>query len=193
MPRAEEFARTANQQILPRDLEPIAVLVDHLEPRFGHFRHRLLEQQYAHALIGAAPDAAAQLVQLRQAETLRMLDHHHGRVGDVDANFDNRRRDQHIHLSAHEGRHGCRLLVRLHAPVQQPHRQFGESGGQLGVQRHRGLQLQLLRFLDQGTDPVHLPALSANLAHALDDFATPTLAHQLIASVRGIGVALIIS
>src|SRR5438477_6985177 len=43
LPSAEEFARTANQQILPRDLEPIAVLVDHLEPRFGHFRHRLLE------------------------------------------------------------------------------------------------------------------------------------------------------
>src|ERR1700719_3523755 len=45
--RAEEFARTANQQILPRDLESIAVLVDHLEPGLRHLRHRLLEQQYA--------------------------------------------------------------------------------------------------------------------------------------------------
>ena len=43
----------------------------------------------------AAPDAAAQLVELGEAEALGALDDHQRRVGHVDADLDHRRRDQH--------------------------------------------------------------------------------------------------
>ena len=44
--------------------------------------------------------AAAQLVQLRQAETLGVLDHHQAGVGHVHAHFDDRGGHQHLHLAA---------------------------------------------------------------------------------------------
>src|SRR6266536_6145304 len=54
LPRAEKLTGTADHEVLPRDLEAVVVLVDHLEPRLGRLRHRLLEEQDAHTLRGAA-------------------------------------------------------------------------------------------------------------------------------------------
>ena len=48
----------------------------------------------------AAPDAPAQLVELRQAEALGVLDDDHGRVRHVDADLDDRGRDQDVELAA---------------------------------------------------------------------------------------------
>ena len=59
-------------------------------------RQRLLVQQDADALRRAAPDAPAQLVQLREPDALGVLDHHQRRVGHVDADFDHRGRDQQL-------------------------------------------------------------------------------------------------
>ena len=61
---------------------------------------RRLIQQDAVRLVRAAADAAAQLVQLRQAEALGVLDHHHRRVRHVDADLDDRRRDEDVELAA---------------------------------------------------------------------------------------------
>src|SRR5262245_22128287 len=47
---AEEFTRAANDEILARDLEAVAVLVDDLEARFRGIGKRLLEQKVACAL-----------------------------------------------------------------------------------------------------------------------------------------------
>ena len=41
-----------------------------------------------------APDAPAELMQLRQTETLGILDQHDGGVGNIDAHFDHGRADQ---------------------------------------------------------------------------------------------------
>ncbi len=49
-----------------------------------------------------------------------MLDHHDRRVRHVDADFDHRRRDQHVDLAAHERVHRRRLFVGFHPAVQQP-------------------------------------------------------------------------
>ena len=46
--------------------------------------------QVAEALAVAASHAPAQLVQLREAEALRMLHHHHAGLGDVDAHLQTR-------------------------------------------------------------------------------------------------------
>ena len=50
-------------------------------------------------LLGAAADAAAQLVQLREPEAVGLLDDHDRRVRDVDADLDHRRRDEHVELA----------------------------------------------------------------------------------------------
>src|SRR5512134_3416037 len=73
LPGAEELARTAHHKVAPRDLESVAGLVDHLQPLARGLRKRLLVQQDAEALLRAAADAPAQLMQLREAKALRML------------------------------------------------------------------------------------------------------------------------
>ena len=50
-------------------------------------------------MAGAAADAAAQLVQLREPEALGVLDHHDGRLRHVDADFDHRGGDQQPRLA----------------------------------------------------------------------------------------------
>ena len=60
----------------------------------------LIQQQAGTLAAEPAPDAAAQLVQLRQAEALGMLDHHQRGVRHIDTDFD--------HGSGHQNMHGHR-------------------------------------------------------------------------------------
>ena len=149
-----------------RDLEAVGALVDHLEPRLGGIGQRLLEQQDAHALRGAAADAPAQLVQLREAEALGVLDHHQRRVGHVDADLDHRRRDQHARsCRATKSAITSALSSGFIRPCSSPTASAGPSAAsELRVQRDGRLQLELLRFLDQRAYPVRLPAFGARLA-----------------------------
>ena len=117
-------------------------------------------------------------MQLRESKALGVLDHHHRRIGHVDAYLDHRRRDQDGDLAAHEAVHHRGLVVGFHAPVQQPDLELGKLCGKLRVQRNRGLQFELFRFLDQRADPVDLPARAADLAHALDDLAAAALTDE---------------
>ena len=61
--------------------------------------------QEAASPVLAAPDAAAQLVQLGDPEALGVLDQHHGRVRHVDPDLDHRRRDEHLGAPGGERRH----------------------------------------------------------------------------------------
>ena len=58
-------------------------------------------------------------MQLRKAESLRMLDQHHSRIGDIDPHFDYRRRDQHVDLSVTERAHDLLAFVSRHPAVDQ--------------------------------------------------------------------------
>ena len=78
---------------------------------------RILIQQDAVRLVRPAADAAAQLVQLRQTEPLRVLDQHDGSVRHVDADFDDRGRDEHVELAARE-RRPSRVLWRPASSVR---------------------------------------------------------------------------
>ena len=104
-----------------------------------------------------------------------MLDHHQGGIGHVDADLDHGGRHQHFDLAAHERRHHRRFLGRLEAPVQQADPQFRQRARERLVGGDGGLQLQLLRLLDQRTHPVHLPPFGAGFAHPGDDFVAPAL------------------
>ena len=65
-------------------------------------------------------------MQLRQAEALRVLDHHHRRVGHIDAHLDDRGGYQHVDFAALKAAHDDFLLVGLQPPVQQAHAQAGQ-------------------------------------------------------------------
>src|SRR2546423_1440857 len=71
-------------------------------------------QEDAEALVHAAPDAAAQLVQLREPEAVGLLDHHEHGVRHVDADLDDGRGDEHVELAGAEGAHGLLPLAGGH-------------------------------------------------------------------------------
>ncbi len=128
----------------------------------------------------AAADPAAQLVQLGDAVALRPLDHHHGRVGDVDADLDHassprarrsrrRRRPRIASAFAADGIWPCRTPTSKSrsSPAAQPLRLL-----------LRRLPLQLLRLVDQRADDVGLAALAQPLAHELVGAGTALLVDQ---------------
>ena len=93
--RAEHVALAPQQEVDARELEPVGGLRERLEPpRRAVCLGRVRDEQ-AQPGLAAAADAAAQLVQLREAEHVRVEDHHDGRGGHVDADLDDGRRDEH--------------------------------------------------------------------------------------------------
>ena len=111
-------------------------------------------------LLRAAADAAAQLVELREAEAVGLLDDHDRRVRDVDADLDHRRRHEDVELAALE-------LVHQRAPLGGPQPSVERAdavaaelrapqalGLLLGCARLDGLRLRDERADDVGLAPV---------------------------------------
>ena len=69
-------------------------------------------------LLRPAPDPAAELVELREAEAVGLLHDHDRRVRDVDADLDHGRRDEDVQLARLEARHHAPPLGRSQASVQ---------------------------------------------------------------------------
>ena len=116
----------------------------------------------------AAADAAAQLVQLREAEALGMLDHHHGRLRHVDADLDHRGGDQEPRLAGGEARHGAVLLGALHAAVHQVDRVAETLLAASAKRSSAAARSAVLGFLDQRADPIDPLALGERAADRLD-------------------------
>ena len=116
---AQQLAGAAQAQVLLGDAEAVLGLAHDGEPRLRGLAERLGVEQQAGRLGAAAPDPAAQLVELRQAEALGMLDDHHRRGRHVDADLDHRRRHQDRQPALGEGRHGRLALGALQAAVHQ--------------------------------------------------------------------------
>ena len=107
----------------------------------------------------AAADPPAQLVQLRDAVALGVLDEHHGRVRDVDADLDHRRGDEHVGAAGGERRHRLLLLARAHLAVQQHDAEVLELAAAQALELGRGgARLQRLGLLDQRADDERLAA-----------------------------------
>ena len=68
----------------------------------------------------ATADAPAKLVQLADAEPVGVLHHHHGGVGHIDTDLDDRRAHQHIDLTRPEGGHHGVLLLAGQPAVHEP-------------------------------------------------------------------------
>ncbi len=117
----------------------------------------------------AAAHASAQLVQLRQPQPLRVLDHHQAGVGHVHAHFDYRGRHQQCNLAAFEGRHHGSFLGGLHAPVHQADLQPWQGFTQQFGRGFGCLRLQRVTLLDQGAHPVGLAPAGAGAGNAGDN------------------------
>ena len=115
---------------------------------------RALAEQEAGSAVGTTADPAAQLMELGEAEAVGSLDHHDGRVRDVDSDLDHCGRNQNVDPAVCESGHRHFLLCRFHLPVKQPDFVVGELiGGQsLGLGRRRPA-LDQRRFIDQRDRP----------------------------------------
>ena len=117
-----------------------------------------------------AADAAAQLVQLREPQTIGAIDD--DRIGrrDVDAALDDRRADEHVELAVIEVEHHELELALRHLAVADAHVGLGQQLAQ--VFGHR------LDVLDAVVDEVDLAA-AANLAqHGFADLPVAPFADE---------------
>ena len=108
--QARQLALAAHPQVELGQVEAARVLAQRLQAPLPELAGLRRLEQEAVRLVAAAPDATAQLVQLREAEAVGVLDHHRGRVRDVDADLDHRRRDEDVHLGGGERAHRGRAL-----------------------------------------------------------------------------------
>ncbi len=160
--RAEQGAAAADLEILLGELEAVRRGDHRLEPVVGTLRQLLLGagDEQAERLLGPAPDAAAQLVQLGEPEPVRLLHDHDRRVRDVDADLDHRRRDEHVELPRLEAGHQVAPLGRLQPPVHAADAEALQlAGPQLLGLLLGGARCRRRRLLDQRADDVCLPAL----------------------------------
>ena len=91
------------------------------------------------------PDAAAQLVQLRETEDVGVEDHHDRGRGHVDTDLDDRRRHEHGRAARREVGDGPVLLLARHPPVQEP--DGGAAQPRVGPQRLGDLEDGAQRLL----------------------------------------------
>ena len=123
---AEHVALAALLEVEARELEAVQRAGHGVEPLAGRCRRRHLGDEQAQPGVRAPTDAAAQLVQLRDAEPVGVQDDHDRGVRDVDADLDHRRRDEHVDPSGGrtggEAAHDVVLLVRGAAARAGPRR-----------------------------------------------------------------------
>jgi len=181
--RAEEFARPADLQVAPGDLEAVAGFLHGAQALLGGVADAPAVvggvEQHAGRRRCTAPDAPAQLVQLREAEALGVLDHHERGVRHVHPHLDDGGADQHAQMPGREQRHHRLLFRRRHARVQQPHGHARQGFAQLGVHGGGVGKVERLALLDQRADPVHLAPGRHLRGDARDDLVLAAVGDQL--------------
>ncbi len=119
---AEKIARAADVEVVAGELEAGAQAFErlqHLQPplrRIGQLSVSRHGKQRIGTLLGPA-DAAADLVELGEAEIVGPMHDQRIGVGDVEARFDDGRRQQHVELAVVEGIHDVVEFARRHLPV----------------------------------------------------------------------------
>src|SRR4029450_434273 len=94
LPRAREIAEAAQREVLLGNCEAVVRLGQYLQALAGLLAERILIDEHARRLVLASADSPAQLVELREAEPLRVPHQHDGGIRDVDSDFDHRGRDR---------------------------------------------------------------------------------------------------
>ena len=183
LPLTEEVAGAPQPQVFFRDLEAVSGLCHDLQPLAG-LLVLVVGNQDAVGLVFAPTHPATELVELGEAEPLRVLNDHDGGIGHVHAHLDDRGGHQDVRLVGGKGRHDRVLLLGLHLAVDEGHLQIG---------KHFALELlrvlrdslplvgQLVVFRDHGADDIGLPPLRRQLA---DEAVYPLV----VAAGNGVGL-----
>ena len=158
---AEEVAGAADLEVAQGDLEAGAQLrrlEDGLQALLRDLAQRavLVVEQVGVGAGGAAADAAAELVELRQAELVGVVDDDRVRVGDVEAGLDDRRADEDVGLAVGELEHHALELVLVHLAVADADLGLGHELAELARDQ--------LDVVDAVVDEVDLAA-ALHLAH----------------------------
>ena len=118
---AEEVPRPAHLHVLERDLvarAELGVVLEHLQAALGVGIDGVGDEEIAVGAAVRAPDAPAQLIELREAEVIGAIDEHRVRVRHVEAALDDERGDEDVHLAADEAVHDVLELALAHLTVR---------------------------------------------------------------------------
>ena len=180
LPGADELPLAADLEVALGELEAVGRGDHRLEPLECRLRELVAVARHEEAvrLLRAPPDAAAQLMELREAEPVGLLDDHDRRVGDVDPHLDHGRRHQHVELAARERSHGRSALRRLQPAVDAPDAIPAElvRPEPLGLVLGRAGERRL-RALDERADHVRLTAVVEVPAETVVRLAAALLRH----------------
>lgn len=130
LPPAEKVARPALGEVGARDLEPVAGPAQDFQAFAGRFS-LVRAEKHAVGLPRPAPDPPAELVELGQAEAVRVLHYHQVGVRHVYADLDHGRGDQDIILPRGEIAYHLLLVRVFHAAVQHGNAAVRQGGLQV--------------------------------------------------------------
>jgi hypothetical protein len=155
---AVELAGAAELEVFFGDLEAIGGAGEDFEALAALVGFGIGEED-AVGLVLAATDASAELVELGEAEALRIFDDHAAGVGDIDADFDDDGGDEDIVFARSEAVHGLIFFVGGELAVDEADAEVREDFLlEVGVDLGGGLGLELFAGLDEGADEVGLAA-----------------------------------
>src|SRR5579884_2225293 len=133
---AADIAGAADFEVPHGNLETspqLGELFNRLEPASGRRRDAALtvEQQIGIGPVLVTTDSSPQLVQIRQAVLIRLVDEDRVDVGDVQAALDDRGRHQDVALLADEAEHRLLQLMLVHLAVGNRDARLGHDRTQL--------------------------------------------------------------
>src|SRR5215813_13856865 len=109
-------------------------------------------------------------MELRKAKAVGMFDDHHGRVGNIDADFDHSRGDQKIEFALLKFTHRVFFFSGIEASVQQADVKAGKDAiAKLAKHLLRSLKFTLFVFFDYWIDDICLMSGSKLLANEFPD------------------------
>ena len=117
--------------------------------------------------VGPTTYTATQLMELGKTETLGIEDDHDGGIGHVDTHFDDCGGYKNLRFAAHKLLHLLFFVGWFHLAVHLAETKFREYLAH-GLEAFLQItQVDLLAFLDEGIDDIHLASLLDLLADAL--------------------------
>ena len=177
--RAEKVAGSAQPQVLLGNFEAVVRALQNLQPLLRDVVIGFGKQD-AVAPGPAAPDAAPELVELAQAEALRIFHDHQCRVRDVNADLDHRGRNEDVKLVLDKRAHDLFLFGGAQFAVDTADAQVRKNALlQLGSVFLCALEVHrpILALLDGGADDKDLVALRDLSADEFRDAFAHVFAH----------------
>ena len=167
---AHQVAGAAQLQVNVGNFETIVGSHHCFQAGTGIFAQLKARHQNAVTLVGPAPHAPAQLVQLREAEPLGALNHHHRGIGYVHAHFDYSGGHHNLGFSFDKALHLEVLFLGFHAPVHDADLELREGPRHALVAVGQVFVVHCFRLLNQRVHDVHLPSQCHLCPNKLEHF-----------------------